>query len=221
MTLYPPAPSVDRRLLLAGGAALTLLGGCTGRIRIEATPGTPAAMAQAAQNQLGVTTDYDAGYHRLAYPAGDLPRKTGACCDVIVRAARDGLGLDLQKLVHEDMAKAFDAYPSIWGLTRPDPNVDHRRVRNLETYFQRAGTEIWRARDRETGGASFPVPLETGDILTWLESSGTTHIALVTRGGERPLILHNFGRGVVQHGLDPMGFRRAAHGHYRWPEIVA
>jgi uncharacterized protein YijF (DUF1287 family) len=221
VSLYAPAPRIDRRLLLVGGGALTLLGGCTGRLRIDAAPGTPAAMARAAQDQLGVTTDYDAGYHRLAYPGGDLPRKTGACCDVIVRAARDGLALDLQKLVHEDMTKAFDAYPSIWGLDGPDVNVDHRRVRNLETYFKRAGAELWRADDRRTNGADFPGELRTGDILTWLEASGTTHIALVTRGGKSPLILHNFGQGVVQHGLGPMGFRRAAAGHYRWPGSIA
>jgi uncharacterized protein YijF (DUF1287 family) len=198
VSLYAPAPRIDRRLLLVGGGALTLLGGCTGRLRIDAAPGTPAAMARAAQDQLGVTTDYDAGYHRLAYPGGDLPRKTGACCDVIVRAARDGLALD-----------------------GPDVNVDHRRVRNLETYFKRAGAELWRADDRRTNGADFPGELRTGDILTWLEASGTTHIALVTRGGKRPLILHNFGQGVVQHGLGPMGFRRAAAGHYRWPGSIA
>ncbi|WP_205750818.1 DUF1287 domain-containing protein [Brevundimonas sp. M20] len=222
MSLYAPAPRIDRRLLLAGGlAGLLPLGACTGRLRINAAPGTPAAMARAAQDQLGVTTDYDAGYRALTYPGGDPPRKTGACCDVIVRAARDGLGLDLQKLVHEDMSKAFDAYPATWGLARPDVNIDHRRVPNLETYFQRAGGELWRAKDRETDGASFPGELETGDILTWREASGTTHIALVTRGGKRPLILHNFGRGVVQHGLGPMGFRRAAHGHYRWSGSVA
>ncbi|RZJ05545.1 MAG: DUF1287 domain-containing protein [Brevundimonas sp.] len=216
MSLYAPDPRIDRRLLLAGGGALLLLGGCTGRLRIEAAPGTPGAMAAAAQDQLGVTTDYDSGYRKLAYPGGDLPRKTGACCDVIVRAARDGLGLDLQKLVHEDMTKAFDAYPAIWDLKAPDPNVDHRRVRNLETYFKRAGAEVWRKGNRTTDGG-FPNPLATGDILTWLEPSGATHIALVTRGGEKPLILHNFGTGVVQHGLNPLGFRRAAAGHYRWP----
>ena len=218
MSLYAPDPRINRRLLFAVGvASLIPLAACTGRIHIDAEPGTPAAMAAAAQEQLGVTTGYAAGYQRIAYPGGDLPRKTGACCDVIVRAARDGLSLDLQRLVHEDMGRAFAAYPAVWGLKKPDPNIDHRRVRNLETFFKRAGAEIWRAGDRRTGGASFPNPLETGDILTWLEASGTTHIGLVTRGGSRPLILHNFGRGVVQHGLDPMGFRRAAAGHYRWP----
>jgi uncharacterized protein YijF (DUF1287 family) len=42
-------------------------------------------------------------------------------------------GADLQLLVHEDMARSFNAYPQTWGLPHPDSNIDHRRVPNLET----------------------------------------------------------------------------------------
>ncbi len=48
-------------------------------------------------------------------------------------------GVDLQVEVHEDMAANFGAYPKMWGLTRPDRNIDHRRVPNLETLFQAQG----------------------------------------------------------------------------------
>ena len=41
--------------------------------------------------------------------------------------------------VHEDMAANFGVYPKAWGLTRPDRNIDHRRVPNLETFFRRKG----------------------------------------------------------------------------------
>ena len=91
-------------------------------------------LLDAARRQLGITKTYDSGYTRIAYPGGDIPRRTGVCADVIVRAAREGAGLDLQKLIHEDMIKAFAAYPSRWGLKAPDPNIDHRRVPNMETY---------------------------------------------------------------------------------------
>jgi len=93
-------------------------------------------LAKAARAQLGVTTSYDPSYVRIAYPNGDVPRQTGICADVVVRAGRDGLGLDLQKLVHEDMARHFDAYPSRarWGARGTDTNIDHRRVLNLETF---------------------------------------------------------------------------------------
>jgi uncharacterized protein YijF (DUF1287 family) len=65
----------------------------------------------------------------------------GVCTDVVIRAYRNGLGIDLQKLVHEDMARDFAAYPKAWGLAKPDPNIDHRRVPNLQTFFRRRGTE--------------------------------------------------------------------------------
>lgn len=221
MNLYAPAPRIDRRLLLAGGlAGLLPLGGCVGAITVDDSAGGASKLASAAQKQLGVTKAYDPAYVALTYPGGDVPRKTGVCADVVVRAARDGLGLDLQRLIHEDMAAHFDAYPARWGLKRPDANIDHRRVPNLETYFVRQGGEVWRAT-KKTGGASFPKPLEVGDILTWRSDGGAPHIGIVTRGGESPLLLHNAGSGAMQHSLWPMGFWRAAHGHYRWPRSAA
>lgn len=219
MSLYAPAPRIDRRLLLTGGVAgLLPLGACTGSISIEAETGTPASLASAAQKQLGVTTEYDAAYRALTYPGGDVPRKTGACSDVVIRAARDGLGLDLQKLIHEDMTAAFSAYPArqLWNQIHSDPNIDHRRVPNLETWFRRQHAEVWHAT-KKTGGAAFPEPLVVGDLLTWRNKEGASHIGLVTRAGGSPLILHNIGYGAMQHGLWPMGMWRNAVGHYRWP----
>lgn len=210
---------IDRRLLLAGGlAGASGLTGCSGAITVDDRAGGAVKLASAAQRQLGVTKGYDPAYVPLAYPGGDVPRRTGVCADVVIRAARDGLGLDLQKLVHEDMAKAFDVYPSkrLWDLDRPDTNIDHRRVPNLETYFRRQGAEVWRASGK-TGGAAFPKPLLAGDILSWRSDGGASHIGIVTRGGKDPLILHNVGYGAMQHGLWPMGFWRGAVGHYRWP----
>src|SRR5438105_4776472 len=77
---------------------------------------TGTLIARAAARQIGVTIYYDADYRILAYPGGDLPRATGVCADVIVRALRDALGVDLQRLVHEDMDRNFAAYPQQWNL---------------------------------------------------------------------------------------------------------
>lgn len=209
---------LDRRLLTAGGlAGLLPLGACVGRITVDAAAGRSARLAVAAQTQLGVTRDYDPKYRVLAYPGGDVPRKTGVCCDVVVRAARDGLRLDLQKLVHEDMTRAFDAYPSrrLWGLSHPDANIDHRRVPNLETWFARQGAEVWRAKGGSRAG--FPTPLKAGDILTWRSWRGGPHIGVVSRGGDHPMIIHNMGSGVMQHGLWLMAFHQHPAGLYRWP----
>lgn len=72
---------------------------------------------------------YDSAYVALDYPGGDVPADTGVCTDVVIRSYR-ALGIDLQPLVHEDMKASFSAYPKLWGLKRPDKNIDHRRVPN-------------------------------------------------------------------------------------------
>jgi uncharacterized protein YijF (DUF1287 family) len=103
--------------------------------------GTGDRLAAATRAQIGVMTGYDPRWTSIPYPGGDVPRATGVCANVIIRAARDALGLVLQKLVHEDMVKHFDAYPArrACGSRRPDTNIVHRRVLNLETYFQHCG----------------------------------------------------------------------------------
>jgi hypothetical protein len=176
-------------------------------------------LADAARAQLGVTTGYDPTYTRLSYPGGDVPRSTGVCADVVIRAARDGLGLDLQKLVHEDMATHFSAYrqPNKWGMTKPDANIDHRRVLNLETYWTRAGARLW-AADRPTPGDGFPKPIKVGDILTWLLDARLPHVGIVVSAGVQRRVVHNIGRGVEESPLEAFYAQRAA-GHYRWPAV--
>jgi len=197
-----------RRTFLANGiAALTLVG--AGR-----DAGTK--LAAAAHAQLGVTTGYDPNYTRIAYPNGDVPRSTGVCADVIVRAARDALALDLQRLVHEDMLRDFAAYPHTWGLSHPDANIDHRRVLNLEVFWRRAGAALWTA-PAHTDGDAFPAPLEPGDLLTWLLDARLPHVGIVVSHGIfGTRIVHNIGGGVEEISLLQMRSQRAK-GHFRWP----
>ena len=98
---------------------------------------TPFALqtVAVANSQIGVTTGYDPAYVSLSYPKGDLPRCTGVCTDVVIRALRDAPGIDLQERVQRDMKANFASYPKNWGLKRPDTNLDHRRVPNLRRYF--------------------------------------------------------------------------------------
>jgi hypothetical protein len=166
---------------------------------------------------LGVTVGYDPTWTHLAYPGGDVPRSTGVCADVVIRAARDGLGLDLQKLVHEDMLKDFDAYPArkAWGSRKPDANIDHRRVLNLEAYWARAGAQLWAAKS-PTPGDGFPKPIEVGDIVTWLLDARLPHVGIVVSGRSQTNVVHNIGRGAEESPLEAFSLHRAA-GHYRWP----
>lgn len=178
----------DRRTALSGLLALPLTG-FHARGRLSAWPDQLIAAARA---QIGVTTRYDGAYASLSYPYGDVPRETGVCTDVVVRAYRDAFGFDLQVAVHEDMQAAFGAYPAIWGLSRPDRNIDHRRVPNLETFFRRRGAE------RRANG------WQPGDLISCRLPGNLPHIAIVSdkRGLDRQWkVIHNIGRGTEETSL--------------------
>jgi hypothetical protein len=168
--------------------------------------GHAAPLVDKARQQIGVTTSYDPAYKKLAYPAGDVPQETGVCSDVVVRAFR-GLKIDLQKEVHEDMERAFDQYPRKWGLKRPDSNIDHRRVPNLMTCFQRKGWSVEASKK-----ASDFIP---GDVVAWDLGGGVTHVGIVSdrrsTAGD-PLVIHNIGRGAQEEDIL---FTYTIIGHYR------
>ncbi len=149
-------------------------------------------LATEALRLTGQEVVYDPAYYSIAYPNGDVPSDRGVCTDVVIRAYR-ALGIDLQKLVHEDMLANFDSYPGIWGLSRPDPNIDHRRVPNLMKYFERHGTE---KAITDLAGDYLP-----GDIVCWNLGGAITHIGIISekmsQDGLRPLVVHNIGGGQV------------------------
>ncbi len=163
---------------------------------------TPAEkLITAARAQIGVTLIYDPGYARIDYPNGDIGRIYGVCADVIVRAYRDALTLDLQELLHRDMKKNFAAYPATWGLDKPDSNIDHRRVLNIETFLKRQGAQLWRNKGNVTDGAKFPEVLQNGDIVTWRLNGRLPHIAFIGETGEAPSVIHNIGWGARENAL--------------------
>ena len=165
-------------------------------------------VVEAAIEQTEYTLYYDPAYVGLDYPGGDVPPERGVCSDVLVRAFRKG-GVDLQKEVHEDMNRNFSAYPRKWGLTKTDANIDHRRVANLMTYFERKKKALavsTRAQDY--------LP---GDIVAWELSDGVLHIGMVTNilseATSGYQIVHNIGAGArVEDAL----FSWKVIGHYRY-----
>jgi uncharacterized protein YijF (DUF1287 family) len=172
-------------------------------------PATPREQAiQAAIDQTEYTLRYDPSYVRIDYPGGDVPLDRGVCSDVIVRAFRKA-GVDLQKEVHEDMTLNFSAYSNKWGAKRPDSNIDHRRVPNLMTYFDRKGKSLPITKRRED--------YLPGDVVAWDLGGGLLHIGLVsnakswlTRNYE---IVHNIGAGAR---LEDVLFSWKIIGHYRY-----
>ena len=153
---------------------------------------------------------YDGSYLSIAYPNGDVPANIGVCTDVVIRSYR-ALGTDLQRLVHEDMSNHFDRYPSkrIWGLTRTDRNIDHRRVPNLQAFFSRHGMNLPVSDNKQDYSA--------GDLVTWMLPGNLPHIGIVTNQKSvstgNPLVIHNIGYGPEK---SDMLFRYEITGHYRF-----
>jgi uncharacterized protein YijF (DUF1287 family) len=175
-----------RRLFLSAALLLPV----AGRIARAEAPDWPRRLVAAAEAQIGVTVTYDPAYVRLAYPGGDVPRDRGVCTDVVIRAYRDAFGIDLQRLVHEDMRTNFSRYPRSWGLSRPDRNIDHRRVPNLQAFFRRRGRALT---------AESPADFAEGDLVTQMLPGNLPHIAIVTGQtgpSGAPLVVHNIGGGT-------------------------
>jgi len=167
-----------------------------------------AQISVAAMERTQHQITYDGRYLALDYPGGDVPANIGVCTDVVIRTYR-AIGVDLQVLVHEDMQAAFTAYPNHWGNRKPDANIDHRRVPNLQTFFTRHGQSFAVRQADET--------VQAGDLITWMLPGNLPHIGVVTDQRHpvsgRLMMVHNVGSGpkledVVQAWL--------ITGHYRF-----
>ena len=167
-------------------------------------------LSKAAIERTHHQVTYDGSYHSINYPGGDVPSNIGVCTDVIIRSYR-ALGIDLQKLVHEDMKEHFELYPSkrIWDLTSTDRNIDHRRVPNLQVFFSRFGESLPISDVKKN--------YKVGDIVSWMLPGNLPHIGIVvdkkfTDDGN-PLIVHNVGRGPK---MEDVLFTYTITGHYRF-----
>jgi len=169
--------------------------------------GHQTEFVQAARSQIGKTLYYDPAYRALSYPNGDVSMERGVCTDVVIRALRAAYGYDLQKIVHEDMRDNFRKYPQIWGLKGPDKNIDHRRVPNLQTLFERKGWALALTGDREH--------FQPGDIVTCIVPPHLPHIMIISdrkNANHIPLVIHNIGAGTREEDR-LLDFKLT--GHYR------
>lgn len=173
-------------------------------------------LAAAALQRTQSSVVYEDAYYKIPYPNGDIPSGKGRAEDLIVRAYR-ALGIDLQRRVHEDMARHFSEYPQIFGRKSADSNIDHRLTANLQRFFRRAGAE------QVVSGSAGEQPSQEagdyrpGDVVTWRLAGGRSHIGIVVPGpGEnrdKPWVVHNIGDGPV---WEDCLFNFKIIGHYRY-----
>ena len=161
-----------------------------------------------ARQEVRNMTRYDASYQIIDYPQGDVDADQGACTDTVIRAFRNA-GIDLQQLIHEDMADNFGLYPDNWGLTAPDTNIDHRRVPNQMQFFKRFGQEL-------TVKTTESNQWQWGDVVYWRFANGDEHCGIIsdkTTMSGWPLVIHNAGITREEDCLK----RWEIIGHYRYP----
>jgi len=198
---------------MRGALAVVLLG----MVAIAGSPNQSDArgeflqrLSAAAIERTHHTVRYDAAYVKIPYPGGDVPAGTGVCTDEVIRSYR-ALGVDLQKEVHEDIARNLSAYPHRWKwfLSGPDSNIDHRRVPNLMVFFSRKGETL-----RITNRAEDYAP---GELVAWDLGGGVTHIGIVVDRkapmSGRYSIVHNIGQGPK---MEDVLFDWKIIGHYRY-----
>jgi len=154
------------------------------------------------------------------YAGGDPPSGLAISTDIIARAFLEA-GFILKELVDEDIASNFDKYPlrQNWGQTTTDPNIDYRRIQNLEIFFLRNSLSLETIFNRSSSSdikSWYP-----GDILFLdMDGDGFTDCAAIisdttTRDGI-PKVIYNYIEPGYTVEEDMLG-QKTIIGHYRYP----
>jgi uncharacterized protein YijF (DUF1287 family) len=221
--VYPLAPGTDLESRLRPGDRAELVGRVRETRELAANesppPGDrdgdgipdPLDVLIGAKKTVLDGASYDDGYFVLGYPNGDPPRDKGACVDVVVRAARNA-GIDIQSELFEDARGAL----SVYGLSKPDRNIDHRRVRSAIVYFRRH----WEARSASYEDTKDPV--RPGDVVfldTFENRPGPDHVGVASDAkGEsgHPLLINLWTFGYTTRPMDLLGAVPVTH-RFRFP----
>lgn len=156
--------------------------------------GTNDIFIKSAQDQVGKTLTYNPEYRYLKYPMGDIPISKGVCTDVVVRAFR-GVDIDLQERIYKHKKKYPNSYKGLYYTDKLDPNIDHRRVKNIQTYLAARG---YRVRDA----------FKPGDIVVWKlkarNGKSLDHIGICSdkrNAYGEPFIIHNINSGAKEEDV--------------------
>jgi len=155
------------------------------------------------------------------YHGGGPPAEWALCTDIIARAFAEA-GFDLRGLVYEDISNNFDEYPlkEIWNQKVCDPDIDYRRIQNLEIFFKRNGEVLltyFDASNYENLNSWLP-----GDVVFFdMSGDGFSDNAGIisdctTRSGV-PKVIYNYIDPGYTCQMDILG-KKTITGHYRYPD---
>ncbi len=151
---------------------------------------------QSARAYLATKPKYQSKY----YPGGYPDDGHGVCTDVVAQGLR-GAGYDFMELVDRDIRE----HPQAYAVDTRDPNIDFRRVQNLQTYFARHAQAL-------TTNLSDISAWQGGDIVVF-----DGHIGIVSdRRNQRgvPYLIHHYSPLQVNYEEDALGNYEII-GHYR------
>ncbi|MDZ7838692.1 MAG: DUF1287 domain-containing protein [Actinomycetota bacterium] len=145
------------------------------------------------------------------YQGGDPPEDLALSTDIVARAFSEA-GYGLRELVNEDINQNFDQYPlrAIWNQKYSDPDIDYRRIQNLEVFFRRNAeplTAIFNSTQEDNLQQWLP-----GDVVFFdMDRDGyTDNVGIIsdstTRSGA-PKVIYNYTRAGIYGGKRYIGKR--------------
>lgn len=140
---------------------------------------------------------YKSKYYGSGYPDDEY----GVCTDVVAFALRDA-GYDIRELVNEDIKNN----KSLYNIKDRDKNIDFRRVRNLQIYFERNSINL-------TQDINDIKEWQGGDIVVF-----SKHIGIVSDKRNKkgiPFVIHHAYPNQISYEEDILERHDDIVGHFR------
>ncbi len=83
--------------------------------------------------------------------------------ELLIECYEKAYGIDLRKMLEDDMASAFDQYPQLWNEVKVNPDLDFTRLPNYQRFFQRSTEDVQADA------------LEVGDVVFWATAGGSVN----------------------------------------------
>ena len=151
-------------------------------------------------NYIAKRPKYKSKYYKTGYPDDEY----GVCTDVVAFALKNA-GYDLMEMVQTDI----NNNPQDYDISKPDSNIDFRRVRNLKVFFAHTAVSLTTdVHDIESW--------QGGDIVIF-----QTHIGMVSDRRNKngvPYLIHHNDPWQASYEEDILETRDDIVGHYRMTE---
>lgn len=153
---------------------------------------------EGAKQYIATNPSYKSQYYKGGFPTDGY----GVCTDVIWNSLK-AAGYDLKSMIDSDIKSNPDKYPDI---QTPDPNIDFRRVQNLNIFLKRNTQSL-------TTDLKQIEEWQPGDIVVF-----NKHIAICSAKRNKkgiPFIIHHTPKGAKE--ANDMKHYKII-GHYRWTQ---